>query len=386
MYKLFIIASFSLFSLPVLQAAEWSVSGTVNPSLEYDDNIFMRDTDKLGDYHATMKPTLKIMHELENAETSLSAGYTIDRYDALSEQDTENPFVNVNTQYSTQRSQWGLDISYAESTSRDDAADDTGDFETNSISTTESISPSFSYQLTERDSLSVNASYSEREYSTTDFSNSRNRQLSTSWQHQFTERFNGGVSFSFGNNKSNSLTSFTDDDTYNLSLTTNYDLSEVWGINGSVGVRQLDSERTDGFGVTEKNKSSGSSLDLTISYKKNQDTASVSLSRSVSPSSSGEVNEQDKISANWSRNLTENLSAGINASFQTTRSADGANNDDRENISVSPTLNWTFSPDASLGLSYKYRQQKESDAGTTASSNAIMLTLNYNWDGLRVSR
>jgi len=386
MNKLFIIASLSLFSLPVLQAAEWSLSGTANPSLEYDDNVFMRDSDKSGDYHARVKPTLKIMHQLENTETSVTAGYVLDRYDALSELDTENPFISMNTQYNTQRSQWGLGVNYAESTSRDDAADDTGDFETNSISITESISPSFSYQLTERDSLSVNASYSTQEYSTVDFSNSRNRQLSTSWQHQFTERFNGGVSFSFSNNKSNNVNSFTDDDTYNLSLTTNYDLSEVWGINGSVGVRQLDSERTDGFGITEKNKNSGSSLDLTISYKKNQDTASIRLSRSVSPSSLGEVNEQDKISASWSRDLTENVSTQISASFQTTNSADGEDNDERENITFSPSVNWVFSPDASLGLSYKYRQQKESDAGTDASSNAIMLTLNYNWDGLRVSR
>jgi len=386
MNKLFLIASLSLFSLPVLQAAEWSLSGTANPSLEYDDNVFMRDSDKLGDYHARVKPTLKVMHQRENTETSVSAGYVLDRYDALSELDTENPFISVNTQYNSIRSQWGLDINYAESTSRDDAADDTGDFETNSISTTESISPSFSYQLTERDALSVNASYSTREYSTTDFSNSRNRRLSTSWQHQFTERFNGGVSLSFSNNKSNDLTSLTDDDTYNLSLTTNYNLSEIWAVNGSIGIRQLDSERTDNSGVTEETEDTGSSLDLTISYKKNQDTANVTLSRSVSPSSTGEVNEQDKISASWSRDLTENVSTQISASFQTTNSADGADNDERENISFSPSVNWKFSPDASLGLSYKYRQQKESDASTNASSNAIMLTLNYNWDGLRVSR
>jgi len=386
MYKLFIITSLSLFSLPVLQAAEWSLSGTANPSLEYDDNVFMRDSDKLGDYHARVKPTLKIMHQLENTETSLSAGYVLDRYDALSELDTENPFISINTQYNTQRSQWGLDVNYAEGTSRDDAADDTGDFETNSISTTESISPSFSYQLTERDALLVNASYSTREYSTTDFSNSRNRQLSTSWQHQFTERFNGGVSLSFSNNKSNDLTSFTDDDTYNLSLTTDYNLSEIWAVNGSVGVRQLNSERTDGFGDTDKNNSSGSSLDLNISYKGDVNTASFGLSRSIAPSSTGEVNEQDKISASWSRDLTENLSTQISASFQTTNSADGADNDERENITFSPSVNWKFSPDTSLGLSYKYRQQKESDTGTNASSNAIMLTLNYNWDGLRVSR
>ena len=375
-----------ILSAPILEAAEWSLSGTVDPSLEYDDNIFMRNTKKLGDYHATMRPTLKVMHQLEHTETSLSTGYVIDRYDALSELDTENPFVSLSTQYNTQRSQWGLDINYTENTSRSDAADDTGDFETNSISTTESISPSFSYQLTEKDSLSVNARYTEREYSTTDFSNSKNRQLSANWQHQFTERFNGGVSFSVNNNKSKSLTSFTDDDTYNFSVTTSYDLSEIWAINGSVGVRELSSERTGDFGVVNSNTSTGSSLDLTISYKKNQDTASISLSQSVSPSNSGDVNEQEKIRASWSRDLTENISATIIASFQTTESAIDDGNDKRENISVSPSINWMFSPEATLGLSYNYRQQKESEADTDAVSNALMFTLNYNWDGFRVSR
>jgi len=386
MYKIISLTLLGAVITSGVQAAEWSLSGSVDPSLEYDDNIFMRDENKLGDYHARMSPTLKVVHALENSETSLSTGYVLDRYERSSQLDTENPFWRIDTSYKTERSTWGLNASYVESTSRTDAEEDTGDFETNSISTTERISPSYSFQLTERDVLSVSASYSTKEYSTADFSNSRSRSLSTNWQHQFTERFNGGVSVSANNNKSSGLTSTIDDDTYNVSLTTKYDLSEIWAINGSVGLRQLDSEQKDLFGFTDNTSDTGSSLDLNISYKGEVDTASLGLSRSISPSSTGGVNEQDRISLSWSRELTETLTARISGSFLTTTSAIDDSNDKRENLTLSPSVNWKFSPDASLSLSYKFRQQKESDANTDASSQAVMLTLNYGWDGFRVSR
>lgn len=377
-----VLSTAALFNV---QAAEWSLSGSINPSLEYDDNIFMRDENKLGDYHANMSPTLTVVHALENFETSLSTGYVLDRYERSTQLDTENPFWRFDTDYKTERSTWGLAVSYVESTSRSDAEEDSGDFETNSISTTESISPSYSFQLTDRDVLSVNASYSTKEYSTTDFSNSRNRSLSTNWQHQFTERFNGGVSVSMSNNKSSDLLSSTDDDTYNVSLTTEYDLSEIWGINGSVGLRQLDSEQTDLFGFTESTSDTGSSLDMNVIYKGEIDSASLGLSRSISPSSTGGVTEQDRISLNWSRELSETLTARVSTSFQRTTSAiDG--NDERENINFSPSVNWKFSRDASVALTYTFRQQKEELDGTDASSQAVMLTLNYNWDGFKVSR
>jgi len=385
MYKIIPLTLLGTLMSTGLQAAEWSISGSVNPSLEYDDNIFMRDENKLGDYHARMSPTLKVSHALENSETSLSTGYVSDRYDRSSQLDTDNPFWRFDTNYKAERSSWGLGVNYAESTSRSDAEEDSGDFETNSISTTESISPSYSFQLSDRDVLSVKASYSTQEYSTADFSNSRRRSLSTNWQHQFTERFNGGVSVSVSNNKSSGLLSSTDDDTYNVSLTTKYHLSEIWAVNGSVGLRQLKSEQTDLLGFTESTSDTGSSLDMSVTYKGEVDDASLNVSRSISPSSTGGVTEQDRISLNWSRELTERLSAGVSTSFQKTTSAIDSN-DERENINFSPSVNWKFSPDASVALSYTYRKQKEELQDTDASSQAVMLTLNYNWDGFRVSR
>jgi len=366
-------------------AAEWSLSGSVNPSAEYDDNIFMRDENRQGDYHFQMSPTLVATRKQENSESSLSLGVRVDRYEASQRLDQENPFLRFNTQLQQERANWGLALSYVESSSRNDAADDTGDFETNSTLTTSSISPSFSYQLTERDTVSLNANYAEKESSTSDFSNSTNKSLSSSWQHQFNERLKGGVSLSASNNKSSSLSNSTDDDTYNLSLTSEYKFSEIWAINGNAGVRQLDSRQTNILGVTE-NSNTGSSLGFTVSYSGEVDSANLSLSRSISPSSTGEMNEQEKISLSWSRKLTETLSSHINASFQTTSSALDEGADKRENINFSPSLRWTLSPDTKLSLSYNYRQQKESNLGTRASSNAIMLAVSYDWHGFRVAR
>lgn len=372
--------------MPNVHAAEWSLSGSINPSLKYDDNIFMRDENKLADYKSSMSPTLKGVYKLENAETSVSAGYVIDRYETSRQLDQENPFARLNTQYQTERSNWGLGLGYVESSSRSDAEADSGNFETDSITTTKSFSPSYSFQVTELDSLSVNGSYIDRSYSTTDFSNSKSRSLSTSWQHQFTERLNGGLSLSASNNKSDGVGLQTDDDTYNLSLTSKYDLSEVWAINGSVGIRRLNSEQTDTFGFIDKNTSSGATLSFNVSYKHEVDTASLSLSRSVLPSSTGDVNEQDRLSIQWSRQLTDRFSTSIYGSIQSTSSASDNGSEKRDNINLSPAINWKMSPDTTISLSYNYRQQKESEANTNASSNAVMLTLNYNWDGFTASR
>lgn len=386
MLKRTFCAAFCAAILFDIQAAEWSLSGGLNPSLEYDDNIFMRESNKVGDYHASMIPTLKLAYETDNAEASLSTGYVMERYHTSSYLDNDDPFFKLNTAYKTQRSTWGLGLKFSESSSRNDAADDTGDFETNSTSTTKSISPSFSYQLTERDSLSLSTSYSEKTYSTTDFSDSKNRSVSSHWQHQFTERFNGGVSLSASNNKSTGLLELTDDDTYNLSLTSNYNISEIWSIDGSIGINHLNSQQTNLLGATDKTKSTGPSSSINVSYKTDINQANLSISRSISPSSTGDVNEQDKVSVGWSRSLNERLTAGIRGSYQETSSAIDNDSNDRENISISPSINWQYSPDSTFSLSYNYRQQKESALNTNVSSHAIMLTFNYNWHGINVSR
>ena len=371
-----------LCTLPIvsLQAAEWSISGSLNPFLEYDDNIFMRDTNKVGDYHSSVTPTLVTSYALDQTNVSLSVGYAIDRYEASKYLDNETPFFRFNSSHQTERSKWGLGLSYVKSASRSEAEIDTGDFETDSTSTTRSITPSFVYQLTERDSLSFRGGYSKKEFSTLDFSDTETKYISTGWQHQFTERLNGGLDLTANNSKSSSLTTATDNDSYDLSLVSTYNLSEIWALKGKVGFRLVEDKQTN-------DTDSGSSLDINVSYKFDIDTANLSISRSLFASDNGGVNERDQINATFSRQLSETLIARVSSTYQEIRSASGGNsNDIRKNFSVSPSISWNFSSNVNLGLSYKYRHQKDSQVGTDVDSNAIMLTLNYDWDGLQISR
>jgi len=368
-------------------AAEWSLTSVLNSSLKYDDNIFMRE-DKKGDYQANITPTMIISRQSDSSEISLSAGYVLDRYETASQLDADYPFWHLDSGYQTERSDWQLEFDYSQSSSRNDAADDTGDFETNAIVTSKSVSPSYSFQLTDQDTLFLSASYSKRDYSTVDFNDNETMLFSSNWQHQFDERLNAGLSVSFSNIESKGRSVETNDDIYSIQLMSAYDLSDTWNMRGSLGLRQLQSEQTDLAGLVTINKDNGQSLGLDISYSGELNSANAGLSRSVSPSSLGDVNEVDRVNLNLSRKLSEELSINIQASYQVTALVSGDNNDKRKNMSLSSSINWQFSREVDLLVLYNYRQQKVStlNVDTNANSNAIMLVLNYNWEGIRVSR
>jgi len=376
-----------LFFLSNGYAAEWSLTSVLNSSLKYDDNIFMRE-DKKGDYQANITPTMIISRQSDSSEISLSAGYVLDRYETASQLDADYPFWHLDSGYQTERSDWQLEFDYSQSSSRNDAADDTGDFETNAIVTSKSVSPSYSFQLTDQDTLFLSASYSKRDYSTVDFNDNETMLFSSNWQHQFDERLNAGLSVSFSNIESKGRSVETNDDIYSIQLMSAYDLSGTWNMRGSLGLRQLQSEQTDLAGLVTINKDNGQSLGLDISYSGELNSANAGLSRSVSPSSLGDVNEVDRVNLNLSRKLSEELSINIQASYQVTALVSGDNNDKRKNMSLSSSINWQFSREVDLLVLYNYRQQKVStlNVDTNANSNAIMLVLNYNWEGIRVSR
>jgi hypothetical protein len=382
---LWVLACANLFTTTAAYSAEWSLTSTLNPSAKYDDNVFMSENEQ-SSVQYSITPTLMAKRAMKTSEVSLAAGYNVQRYTAFAQLDRQDPFVRFNSRLSTERNQYGLAASYSQSSSRSTAEQDTGDFMTESSVTSETISPSYSYQMTARDSISLGANYSTRTYSTTDFSDNKTKSVNFGWQHQLSERLSGGLNFSASNYQSDGLTLSSNDDNYNLSTTITYKLSELWQLNGSVGVRKLNSHRTDGLGASVNSSSSGSSFDFSANRITELGSFSMGLSRSLSPSNNGDVNEQDRLTIAWSKALTELLSTSLSASYQQSTSALVEGSDKRENINFSPSIKWQLERDLGLNLSYQYRQQKRSSANTNMSSNSLMMTLIYDWDGIRASR
>jgi predicted porin len=366
--------SFSSFS------AQWSVKPIFNPSIEYDDNISLSTSNKEDSFKFVVRPTIVGAYETETALLSLTTGYSIERYTSNTRDTEDNPFFQLNSSKSFERSSLGIDYSFSEASSRDTAALDTGNFSSRSVITTHTFSPFYSYSLSEIDSVSVNFSYIQREYSTDEFRDNETKSIATSWQRQFSERLIGYTSFSYSNYQSGESVNSTENDNYNLSVGVSYDLSEKWSLNGNVGVRYLDSKT----GI-DSQSTSGSSFDLTANYQSELGRLSISALRRISPSSSGDVNEQDIYNVDWSSDLTERLSAGISSRYIETTSATENSNIKRENFNISPNLSWKLSPKATIELSYRYRQQKRTDQ-EIAKGNSLSLTFSYDFQGYRLSR
>lgn len=381
----FLAAPFLCFYVGSNQAAEWSLTGSVNPSIRYDDNVFL-STNERSSFKFSARPSLQLKRAIENAAVTVNTGYQIDRYSSISSNNTENPFLNIGGNYTTERSTYGIRANYSQNTSRSEALENSGDFETQSTVTNRSFAPSYSYQLSERDSLSLNLSYSEREYSTANFADNKTKSISLGWQRRFSERLNGGLNLSLSNYESDNTSFINDDDNYNLSTFVSYALTELWNISGNIGIRRLDSERTNKLNdVVLKQTSTAPSFNIRASKRDEFNSYSFALSKSVSPSSSGNVNDSERISASWSHNISEVLSSSISASYQRTDSTTNNQSENRDNINFSSSINWQLQRNLGLSFSYQYRQQDRSTS-ESVDSNSFVILLNYNWDGLRVSR
>ncbi|KKM16559.1 hypothetical protein LCGC14_1684630 [marine sediment metagenome] len=384
----------SLFAIGQVSAAEWVFKAQADPKFKYDDNELLRE-DALSDFSLNIDPTLTFSRSLENSKNEVKMGYRISRYQDLKQLDKENPFFSISSSYATERSTYGLSLSYEERDSRDIAEQDTADFSSTSTTTTKSIAPSYRYRITELDTISTSLSYQEREQSGSsnsilntlgsNLTDNQTTSLNLAWQHQYTERFNGGISLGYVNYEAQSDRLDNTYDSYSVGLTSSYQLSELWTLDGSLGMRYLKSENTPSVGPSTSDNSSGLNYSLSTSRKDELNTYTLSASRALTPSSEGAVNQQDSYSLSFKRDLSEKMSTSISAKYSDYKNASDLTSTSTKYIDLSPSLKWKLDEDWALNVSYRYRSVDEQD-GQNVDSNSVMFSINYNWNGLRFSR
>lgn len=375
-----------------LIAAEYIVGASFSPTFSYDDNVLLNENSE-GSFKTQLRPTLSLIRSKENSNIAFNTGLNVERYTELKDLDREDPFANVSSRWNTERSDYGLSASYSENAQRSIADEDTGDFSSNTTVESINFSPSYRYQLTEKDSVYGSYTYSERTYSGsglsqntagTNLNDNKTHSITGGWQRSITERLTGGLALTYANYTS-SGNQRSEYDTYNFAVTSSYLLSEKWSLSGQVGYRTLDNEITPIIGPTLTDESSGSLFSFSSSYQGEINDVIFSLERSLNPSGEGVVNEQDKISLNWRRGLSDTLFFSLNTSYQETQTADDINTTERKYMQFSPSLAWRLQEDLTLRFGYEYREQKGTNVDAV-DSNKVFLTIGYDWDGLRFSR
>jgi hypothetical protein len=169
----------------------------------------------------------------------------------------------------------------------------------------------------------------------------------------------------------------TENDIYDFSLTSEYALSESWLLSGQAGVNYIDSTSKT-LGQSTNSSNSGSIFNISINRKLQTQTLSIDISRSLSPSSSGEVNKQDVFQTRWTKTLNEKLSFSLAGSYLETTDAFGNESNKREYISIQPSFNWNFAENTTIKLSYSYKQQQD-NLSSKAESNSVLFGIKHDF-------
>lgn len=402
-YLLFLVL-FLCFSAG--QAAEYSVDATIEQDAFYDDNVRLSE-DPEGSLGYTLTPTIYFSRNTENLQINADASYGIQRYLDIENLDQEFQRYGLQTDYTTERSRLGIDADLSILPLRSNAEEDSGDFGTTAETTTWSVAPSYSYQITELDELILSGEHSDTSISSSD-SNSgsvndyTDQIINFDWQRQWTERYSTRVGIFYSRFKSmpsSNLGTKTTSDSYGINFSTAFIFLKNWEFEGTIGGRITESENTTEMfdnplmpmaiiKTTEKDSSMGFLSDITVNYKGERLVSSIYWKSSLTPSTQGQLNEQNTVGLNLAYQLTERLDANIETRYIVTEAASTDDSVERKNLHIEPYLSWQMAPDWTLVGAYRYRLQDTDSSvlNRSVDSNSFTLSINYHWPGLSISR
>jgi hypothetical protein len=385
--KLLPIAGLFLLSSGLVQSAEWSLRGSVDQTLGYDDNVQMQKNGQ-GSFKYMIIPVLNFLHTTEHSEIQANASYGTQIYTEIPRfsQDFQN--YGVNGLYKTERFDWRLSGNYSATPTRNNINTNGGNF-TNAESDRWSVTPSATYRASENDNITLTPEYSQTTYSglgqSTNLGNRfRNNEIfnvTLGWQRLWTERYTTTASI-FYNNYNTQHATGNDSITFDsvgANLSNTYLWSENWNLHGTIGVRHT--ETTNGNSSTG---SIGFLADIGVNYTGENFTTGIYFTRSLTPSNQGQLQEQTGVGLNFDYKILENLSASFITNYLESTFVSQGNSNPRDNIMVQPAITWQIAPEWSLSGNYRYRTQ--SLGINDAESNLFSISINYNWQGLKKSR
>jgi len=406
--RLFLV-SFVLLMLGRIAAAdEWKLSGALNQGAEYNDNIALR-TVPSAVFGYLLNPSFGANWRTAISDVGITGRGDIRRYDD-ERWNCDNFSLGANQKYLRKRHVFSISGGYSQSCTYSQQLSDTGILIPNNQTEKYDVAPIWSWQLAPLDQLTLSPSYSETKYSTTQlddnfetnvsFRNNKSYSFNLSENHSWNHRLSTNGSLFY------SLTEFSyqggssRQTMFGFQLGGQYAISRAWSIKADGGLRWVE---TPSAGATTGGNSTDSPLlaevgNLDLDYKGQHMNYSLSYSRSVNPSAFGELLEYNSLSMKYSYQLTKELSFSLDGSLSENQGVGQSQNQTAQNrrfFTASTEMVWKFAKQWNLSASYRYRRQEyqnlsgaqaDSALASMRDSNSIMLHLNYNWDGWRVSR
>lgn len=380
-------------TLQIVHAAEWGMDAGINQKFSYNDNVRMLE-DKKGSFIYQFIPVLNAHYATQRSRIEASASYGVQVYETIPELNRGVQNYSLMTSHQTERVLYSLSTKYGKEPARNSADTDSGNFATNADRTSWSVQPGLVYRLTPRDSLSLQGSYGQTSYSKSEqddkdeFGDNRSIIFDLGWKRRWTERYSGAVSVMYYRHESEPTLLSIVSDSYGINFSHNYFFSKKWQLLIDLGYRYTDTVNT-GLNMVRESGSHGFLTDSSLTYIGEDLVTSLSVQQSLIPDGEGQLNQQSGVSLAIDYQITDRLSTALETSYLYNKPIGGereGSDDDRQNITFTPSVSYQLSPDWIISGSYSFHQQVEKSRNYVSDSNTYMVTLGYNWQGLKLSR
>ncbi len=391
------------------QAGEYFFEPVFNSNERYESNLFMRQEPLQGNWISTLSPGVNFGLRHDNGE--LKSNFTWNQlfYNNQSDLNIDEQLFNLNYQHTNERLQWSLGGAYNNQSSLNTEANTTGLLFTQVMRKQLSLEPSITYSLDELNSLSLNYSYNKATYEKNQnnifLSDYDSHQVSAIFNHLYTEhdQLNAALSSSLYKTQIQNQT------TYNhvaqLGWQHSFSQQLVAYVSTGINYSQSKSQSTVAqlpIGFTQQGipvffdpvtgsptlqqqfetistQRSNFGQVYSASIQKSFETASVSLagSQNQMPTSQG-LQTQTQLSINTAYTINERWTSGLSTGYTKSEVTGQQNSQfNRTYYSVSPNINWKWTPEINLGLSYTYRQQEFQGSAQPSLGNTVQLQFSY---------
>ena len=389
-------AMVTLWCVPnATMGADWFFQPAVTVGAGYEGNANLTEQDPIDSMRYDLDVSALAGRRTERSQIAFGVrGYTL-RYPGNDTLDSDDLSARLAAAYRLSELDFvSFDASYDRTTSRTSELTTTGNIQGNAPLNTYTLRPSWRRRLTERSDIGLSYAYTSARYegNSTGLVNYDQQEVDASYGYLLTERasFVGTLTATFYNPQAptslqpllGQIPSVSQSYSgYAATLGLTYAISETLTGEVFIGPQQIRRDTSIGQ-ASAQGTSNGATYGIRLAKQFERSTLRLGLESGAVPTGSGEPLAQDKLSLDFSYELTPRLRVTVPASLyrnETINFGGPGGKDRRIFLQTEPRLSWRISEDLYLKASYRYQYQRYEQSGATADSNAVFLSLSYVW-------
>ena len=363
-------------------AYDYTFTPSITSSQCFSSNIYLTPNPQQGFWISKLSPAVSA--SARDDDMQLSSNFTWNQlfYDNKSALNISEQLFNVDYSHKYNRLQWGFDGSYNNQSSLSSAPSNSGTilgYDLIQVMAKQlNVAPSVSYQLSELNSVSLNYSYANTAYeknSNSYLTDYDFQQLSSTFNHLYTEKdkLNLTVSGSIYKNSTRGLNTNNNQ----AQVGWQHSFPKQWTAYVSAGANYSISDQKYSSSYTTTKTGIGQIYQASIQKSFEQGNVSLVGSQNQTPTTQG-LQTQTQISLTPSYTINERWTSNLSTSYsiyeQTSTQSSALN---RNFYAVSPNVNWRWTPEVNIGLSYNYRQQVYKNTSQSAQDNTVQFQITY---------